>query len=39
MGRIESDNEMISYYGFYYTTCPKYTKGECQGCKGYSVCR
>ena len=25
---------MISYCGFYCGACPKYTKGQCEGCKG-----
>ena len=25
---------MISYCGFYCAACPKYTNGDCKGCKG-----
>ena len=27
---------LVSYCGFYCGACPKYTKGDCQGCKGES---
>jgi hypothetical protein len=32
----ELDNSMISYCGFNCAACPKYTKGQCEGCKGES---
>ena len=27
---------LVSYCGFYCGACPKYVKGDCQGCKGES---
>jgi hypothetical protein len=32
----EPKNSLISYCGFYCAACPKYLKGDCQGCKGDS---
>lgn len=29
-----SEVNLISYCGFYCGACPKFTKGECKGCKG-----
>lgn len=28
------DTNLISYCGFYCGACPKFTKGQCEGCKG-----
>ena len=32
-----NDTQLISYCGFYCGACPKYKKGECEGCKGDSL--
>jgi hypothetical protein len=29
-----TNNNLVSYCGFYCGACPKYTKGQCEGCKG-----
>jgi hypothetical protein len=34
--QIITDERLISYCGFYCGACPKFLKGECQGCKGDS---
>ena len=31
-----TQTDLLSYCGFYCGACPKYTKGDCQGCKGES---
>ena len=47
MENTQIGTNLISYCGFYCGACPKYTKQECQGCKGdspkcaigYKVCK
>lgn len=34
MKTAEPELRLISYCGFYCGACPKFTKGECEGCKG-----
>lgn len=34
MKTAEPEINLISYCGFYCGACPKFTKGECDGCKG-----
>ncbi len=36
MNFSQPDTTLISYCGFYCSACPKYAKGKCTGCKGYS---
>lgn len=31
-----TQTDLLSYCGFYCGACPKYAKGDCQGCKGES---
>jgi hypothetical protein len=31
---VQTDGKMISNCGFYCGACPKFTKGQCKGCKG-----
>ena len=31
---LQLDANMISYCGFYCGACPKFTKGQCEGCRG-----
>lgn len=33
---MSQKSTLISYCGFYCGACPKYTKGDCSGCKGES---
>jgi hypothetical protein len=33
---IPKDENLISYCGFYCGTCPTYTGGKCEGCRGNS---
>ena len=30
----QTNIDLVSYCGFYCGACPKYTKGQCEGCKG-----
>ena len=34
METASAQTELISYCGFYCGACPKFTKGQCEGCKG-----
>ncbi len=34
MKENNSNTSMISYCGFYCASCPKFKKGQCEGCKG-----
>ena len=36
MNQPSTHTALVSYCGFYCGACPKYTKGECTGCKGNS---
>lgn len=36
MNQTSTHAALVSYCGFYCGACPKYTKGECTGCKGDS---
>jgi hypothetical protein len=36
MDNIQIDTNLISYCGFYCGSCPKFSKGQCLGCKGDS---